>query len=259
MQGGEGAPPGSPFPSPFHVGEPPDSHHGNTPSVSIVIPILNEREILPRLLHNLASLAGESQLVFVDGGSEDGSREWLNSQGMRVLACARGRGEQLARGAEWATGDILWFLHADSEVPPETLACMRTAVAAGSVAGACRLRFSGQSNSARWMTWFYARMRRLGLTYGDSGIYVTRDAYLRAGGIPRWPLFEDLGLLRRLRKVGVKRLDCLEVTLTTSSRRFEGWRFPLVFAQWVTLQVLFWLGAPVTMLAAMYRWSNGRR
>jgi len=223
------------------------------PTVSLIIPVLNESSTLPQLLENLAQLEGVHQVLFVDGGSTDRSMETVREAGYPLLESPRGRGVQLDAGAQVATGDILWFLHADTEVPSSSVIAIQAAVRDGNcLAGAFTLRFRGHSWSARWMTWLYARLRRVGLLYGDAGIFVQARLYRTVGGFPHWPLFEDQGFLRCLRRAGCRHIVCLSPTITTSSRRFEGWRFPLVFAQWVTLQVLFWFGVPPRWLGRRY-------
>lgn len=223
------------------------------PSVSVIIPVLNERLALPALLRCLDAAEGIYELIFVDGGSTDGTVAWLRGQGCRVLEAPRGRGTQMAAGAMAASGDILWFLHADTQAPSQAVQAIQQAVRTGHVAGAFGLRFDGRGLTERGMTWVYRRLRKLGLLYGDAGIFVRRDAYMAAGGFPESPLFEDQELLRRLRQAGFSRPVCLNLTLITSSRRFAGWRFPLVFTHWVGLQILFWMGVPPRWLALTYR------
>jgi len=60
---------------------------------------------------------------------------------------------------------------------------------------------NGPSRAARQLTAIYPALRTLGLCYGDSGIFIRRTAYDRIGG-PAIALFEDLELLRRMRKAG---------------------------------------------------------
>jgi rSAM/selenodomain-associated transferase 2 len=222
------------------------------PSVSIVVPTLNETGSLPDLLASLQHLSPQPEILFVDGGSTDGTVAWLRERGHQVLATRPGRGRQLAAGAAASHGEVLWFLHADSLVPVDALHAMRSAVQDGAPYGAFRLRFAGTALSARGMTWFYGWLRRFGLLYGDAGIFVRRDIYLRAGGFPDRALFEDRLLLRALRKLTGGGPVCLPTVLTTSSRRFAGWRFPLVFLQWIALQGLFALGVSPDRLAAHY-------
>jgi len=90
----------------------------------------------------------------------------------------------------------------------------------------------------------------LGLRYGDSGIFVRRTAYERVGGFAAYPIFEDLDLLRRLKTEG--RFVTLPGPLITSSRRFEGRNFALVFGRWALMQILYWAGVHPRRLGRLY-------
>lgn len=223
-----------------------------SPTVSVIIPTLNERAALPALHQCLGSLQGVHEILFVDGGSTDGTVAWLRARNYRVIETERGRGSQLAAGAAAAGGEVLWFVHADTEAPVDSIRQIQDAVRDGASIGAFTLRFSGQSRSARWMTWLYARLRHAGLSYGDAGIFARRDHFEAVKGFPDWPLFEDQALLRRFGQAGYAKPVCLQAVLCTSSRRFAGWRFPFVFAQWVALQILVWLGVSPRWLARSY-------
>ncbi len=94
-------------------------------------------------------------------------------------------------------------------------------------------------------------LRILGLCYGDSGIFIRRDIYHRIGGFRALALFEDLDLLRRLRRAG--RFVHLPAKIRTSSRRFEQRNFALVWLHWTALQVLYWCGISPNRLARWYR------
>jgi hypothetical protein len=90
----------------------------------------------------------------------------------------------------------------------------------------------------------------LGLAHGDSAYFVRRSAYEQVGGFRPYPVFEDLDLLRRLRRVG--RFVPIAAAVVTSSRNFEGRAFLPVFAHWVALQVLYWLGVSPVRLGRHY-------
>ena len=118
------------------------------------------------------------------------------------------------------------------------------------IAGNFRVRFDGPRLAARFLTWLYPRLRFFRLCYGDSAIFVRREAYERVGGFKPFPIFEDLDLMRRLRKWG--RVVHLSDVVVTSSRRFEGRSFAVTFARWASLQVLYWLGVKPSTLARFY-------
>lgn len=224
------------------------------PRISVVIPVLNEERTIGSTLDAIAA-AGVFEVIVVDGGSSDRTRQIVAGREVKLLEAARGRGPQMHAGAKAAQGEILWFLHADTLPPSGSGLAVAASVAEHAwVGGNCRVRWDGGSAAARWLTAVYPYLSYLGLIYGDSGIFVTAEAYRVAGGFRAIPLFEDLDLLRRLRSLGhFGRIDC---ELVTSSRRFEGRNFALVFAHWTLLQVLYWLGADPEWLA---RWYAQRR
>ncbi len=221
------------------------------PLVSIVIPTLNEAAAIPATMRALNALDGAKEIIVADGGSEDSTAARAQALGARVVTCERGRGAQLRTAAAVACGDVLWFLHADTLAPANALSAIRSALRDPRVvAGNFALRFSGTSCAARNLTWIYPYLRFLGLAYGDSGIFVRRSAYERIGGFRPYPLFEDLDLIRRVKKTGrFARLDC---ELVTSARRFEN-RYLRTWAVWIALQVLYWMKVPPAALARLYR------
>lgn len=220
-------------------------------AVSVVVPTLNESQAIGSTLACLRRVPGIAEVIVVDAGSTDGTAAAAEGYGARVVTAERGKGTQLRAGAALAGGEALWFLHADTIVPPDAALRIQETLADPDVAGGnFALRFDGASAAARQLTWLYPRLRCLGLCYGDSGIFVRRTAYERIGGVRPWPLFEDVDLVRRLRQVG--RFVHLPGELVTSSRRFENRPFGLVFARWTALQLLYWAGVPPRWLIRAY-------
>ncbi len=227
-------------------------------SISIIIPALNEAQSIGETLDAAARVRGEVEVIVVDGGSADRTAEVARERGARVVTSARGRGVQMHAGALHARGDVLWFLHADTLAPADALRCIERALGdPRAVGGNFRIRFDGASGAARFLTWLYPRLRLLGLAYGDSGFFVRRAAYERAGGFKPLPVFEDLDLLRALWRQG--RFVQAESYVVTSSRRFEGRSFALTFARWSLLQGLYWLGVSPHTLARLYAPVRGAR
>ena len=220
--------------------------------ISVVIPTLNEAAFIAETIQAIRATNAPAEIIVVDGGSTDGTIAIAEKCRAHVLrAPQRGRGSQLAFGASQARGNVLWFLHADTRPTVDVRELIQAALASpGFVGGNFRLVFDGDSRAARFLTRLYPHLRLLGLSYGDAGMFLRRDAYQQAGGFKAHPLFEDLDLLRRLRRMG--KFVRLGTPLLTSSRRFEGRSFTLVFAGWTGLQVLFWLGVPPRFLARLY-------
>jgi rSAM/selenodomain-associated transferase 2 len=221
------------------------------PALSVIIPTLDEARSIGATLDAVLESGGAVEVIVADGGSTDGTPDLARGRGVRVVECERGRGRQMHAGACAARGDALLFLHADTLPPSDAAALIADALHDPSVVGGnFRILFDGERRAARFLTWLYPQLRRLGLCYGDSGIFVRAETYRRLGGFNPFPIFEDLDLVRRLRRQG--RLALLPATVVTSSRRFEGRSFALTFARWSALQILYWLGVHPDRLARLY-------
>jgi len=220
--------------------------------LSIIIPALNEVDAIGATLASIAAMGEEAEVIVVDGGSTDGTPDLIPHPAVKLLRTNNGRGLQLHAGAAAASGDIFWFLHADTVVPADAARRIRACMASPGVSGGnFNLAFDGRSKAAQFLTWLYPNLQKLGLCYGDSGIFIRRSLYEKIGGFQPYPIFEDLDLLRRMRRAGrVPRLPCC---LITSSRRFEGRNFPLVFVRWTLMQILYWIGVHPAVLAHVYR------
>ena len=224
------------------------------PAISVIIPTLDEAYSLGATLHALTRLehGRRVEVIVADGGSTDATREIAEGHGARVISAARGRGAQMHAGATAARGDVLWFLHADTVPSPDAAAHILDALRLdrGIVGGNFAISFDGTRRAARFLTWLYPQLRKLGLCYGDSAIFVRARVYRELGGFKPFPIFEDLDLVRRLRKRG--RLVHLRAQVVTSSRRFEGRSFIRTFVRWSFLQILYWLGVSPHTLSRLY-------
>jgi poly(A) polymerase len=228
------------------------------PLISVIIPTLDEELALGATLDAIAGLRRPVEVLVVDGGSRDATVAVARQYGARVVESERGRGLQLTAGAGSACGEVLWFLHADARPAPGAVECIESALRRRDVVGGYfRIRFDGTTWAARFLTGLNPHLNRLGMCYGDAGLFVRRSAYEAVGGFRPWPLFEDLDLLTRLRRRG--RVARVPGTVVVSSRRFEGRSFAYVFGGWAVLQGLYWLGVPPGTLARLYRPIRGRR
>jgi rSAM/selenodomain-associated transferase 2 len=219
--------------------------------VSIIVPALNEASQIGNTLSALQCLEGQKEIIVVDGGSEDQTVALATAAGVKVLESARGRGTQQHAGALAARGQVLWFVHADTSPPRHAISEINEALRDSSVVGGnFGLTFDGPSRAARQLTAIYPTLRWLNLCYGDSGIFVRRSAYDVIGGFRPLAMFEDLDLLRRLRRKG--RFVHLKTRIVTSSRRFENRNFAGMWVHWTALQILYWAGVQPKTLANWY-------
>ncbi len=222
--------------------------------ISVIIPTLNESGNIGRLIKMLDGAQQNAEIIVVDGGSIDATPAIAQQAGATVIATQPGRGGQIARGASQAQGDVLLFLHADSQWPPDGLRAIRTALTAHehAIGGNFRLLFDGQDAFSLWLNRFYGWIRARGFYYGDSGLFLLRAEYDRIGGMRPMALMEDFDLVRRMEKTG--RTVCIQdPPLITSSRRFRG-RSPFaIVVGWCVIHALYLVGISPDRLARLYR------
>lgn len=189
-------------------------------NISVIIPTLNERDTLGPLLTSL-QMYPELEIIVADGGSSDETLEIARYYDAASVSSEPGRGRQLNRGAEIASGDTLVFLHSDTYLPTEFLYHINSSMNLPDTAGgAFRLRIDAPGAGYRIIEWG-ANMRSslFAMPYGDQAIFVSRKLFWQAGGFPDQNILEDVALIRCLNKHGRIRLAPAEVT--TSARRWR--------------------------------------
>lgn len=221
--------------------------------ISVIIPTLNEVKNLPHLLVRLGNETTKHEVIVVDGGSDDGTPDAARRYGAQVVEMDAGRGNQLRRGAEQASGGILLFLHADSEFPVGGLNSIDQIFATSTeiVGGNFRLLFGGKTKFSRLLTCYYALIRSCGYYYGDSAIFVLRKVYDTIGGVRPIALMEDFDFVRRMERFG-KTMCIKDPPLVTSSRRFENRNLIGVVFSWLKIHILYRLGVSPKRLAEIY-------
>jgi rSAM/selenodomain-associated transferase 2/rSAM/selenodomain-associated transferase 1 len=231
-----------------------ESRRGTRPSVSVIMPVLNEEEhILPSLERALEP--GGVEVIVADGGSTDGTVDAARSLGVRVLEAPRGRASQMNAGAAEASGEILLFLHADTLLPKGWEALVVAELEKpGTAAAAFQLGLTSRTWGLRIVEALAnLRSRVFQMPYGDQAISMKSDLFRRVGGYRELPIMEDWDLIRRLRAHGSIRIAPSSVA--TSSRR---WKAIGVFRATALNQIIimgYVLGVSPSRLARLYRGS----
>ncbi len=186
--------------------------------LSIIIPTLNEQHYLAATLERLDETRDE--IIVVDGGSADRTRDVARAAGARVITAPRGRARQMNAGAAAASGEILLFLHADTHPPTNYAACICDAIDGGAVGGAFTLAIDAPNPLYRSIeTAVRIRSRYLGLPYGDQALFVSRSAFAKMRGFREIEIMEDFDFVRRIRRHG--KFSLLDARVTTSARRWQ--------------------------------------
>ena len=231
--------------------------------VSVIIPTLNEEQVLPRTLVHTAALDFD-ELIVVDGGSNDRTCEVVEHCSSsttlhasrftppRLLTAPAGRATQMNVGAAASAGNILLFLHADTWLPPDAKTAIQAAMSdPACVGGRFDLRFERDAGPA----WLISRLINLrsrwtGIATGDQAIFVRRQVFEQVGGFSAIPIMEDVDFTRRLKGAG--RIACLRSKVITSYRRWDACGpIRTILLMWF-LRFLYWIGVSPRQLSQLY-------
>ena len=224
--------------------------------ISVVIPCWRDERTLARLLDRLVCLfitaAIPGEIIVVDGAASLTCKALCDRFAARWLSAEPCRGKQLRLGASQARHSLLWFLHADAHLHGAPLEAMLKATEAGAVGGYFRFRFAGRHG---WQAPVLERLIdwrcRFGVPYGDQGLFVDTGHYQRCGQHSPWPLFEEVELVKQLRRHG--RFVCLNDGVRVDPRRWQrdGWWRRSLHNRLLALK--FACGVPAERLAKQYR------
>ncbi|HIE64458.1 MAG: TIGR04283 family arsenosugar biosynthesis glycosyltransferase [Nitrospira sp.] len=228
-------------------------------SISVIVPVLNEEKILPLFLAHLERFS-MAEVLIIDGGSDDQThkvlRDWASASKSRtrriVCSAPRSRAEQMNEGAKQAAGDIFLFLHSDSFLPSQGFEAILSALQSPStMGGAFRLRIDSPLFFLKMIS-VMANLRSvvLKLPYGDQGVFVRRDTFIKLGGYREMPLMEDIDFIRRLSQEG--HVILLKESVTTSPRRWAHKGYFYTSFRNIVLFVLYYLGVSPLRLAKWY-------
>jgi len=223
-------------------------------SISVVVPALNEAEHIVRTLE-AARQGSPRELIVVDGGSADCTRELADQAGATVLSTPAGRSRQMNAGAANATGNGLLFLHADTLLPPNWTQVVSGALQGPAVAaGAFRFRIA-EDFAGKWIveSTTNLRSRCFQQPYGDQALFLRRSLFEELGGFADLPIMEDYEFVRRLRRRG-RVITVAEFALTSGRR----WRSLGALRTTLTNKLVvagYHLGVPHKTLARLYRGS----
>ena len=232
------------------------------PTLSVIIPTLNEAARIGDLLRALQGQTVKAQIIVADGDSDDETaRVALEFVNIKLLTCERGVSRQRNAGARAATGELLIFLDADDVPPPRFLESVARAYRKLPFAVACPWFVAYDGNV--WTKTIYFGFN-VGFWLGQSTLRMgsgvcliaPRAAFQSCGGFDETlHLGEDVQLIRKLcPRYGLHRQ--LLVPLGTSGRRFEHdgtakllWFYAritplLVLGMWRPLQKIGYAAAP---------------
>jgi len=193
------------------------------PSLSIIIPTLNEASHIPLILADLNVWPYAFDLTIVDGGSEDLTTSIAEIQGINVIkSLKKNRGYQLNIGASKAKEDWLFFLHADSRLDSrwvKSVAKIITSKKSEKIAWYFNFKIKSNNLQFRILELAVAlRSHFLQKPYGDQGLLIHKDLYLLSGGFSSLKIMEDLDIITRITKTN--KVKCTGVNIYTDHAKW---------------------------------------
>ncbi len=228
----------------------------NSIKFSIVVPVFHEQEGINDLINALNRLDsdGNVEIIIVEGTREKDTLEAIRSNSVIKISSEQGRAKQMNAGASIARGEVLIFLHADTELPLQALTSIGSLIEKTEyVGGAFDLAIKSEKRIFKVIGTIASIRSRLNrVPFGDQAIFIRREYFNRIGGYKEIPIMEDVELLRRIRKSG-DRIWIFRDRVKTSPRRWE--KEGVIYCtlrNWV-LQTLFLLGVSPEILAKYYK------
>ncbi len=226
------------------------------PEISIIIPTLNEESKIGSLLGQIQKLSGNSvrEVITADGGSSDRTAEIARENGAKVIECPKpGRAFQMNQGAKQASGNILFFLHADT-VPPQNFdELIYNEIEGGAGSGCFRLSFDWDHPALKFYGWF-TRFNTTLVRFGDQGLFAKKELFQTINGYDESLLvMEDQQIVRNLKMAGP--FSVIENNVVTSARKYRDVGVIKLQAIFFLIWTGYYLGIEQNALVHFYKSS----
>jgi len=207
--------------------------------LDIIIPVLNEENILNQRHAYFDCLSKQANLVFVDGGSNDQTIALASQFGM-VLQSYPPRSVQKNYGATHTQTPYLLFLNVDTIVQESALQKI-PAYLNDNKAGCFCMRIDDQGLNFRFYEWLVNfRARAFGAIDADLGLMIRRDFFEQLGRFDELPIMDDIAFSKKLRRR--LKITPLQEDITVSARKWREKGFFKTLGIYTLAYLKFWMG-----------------
>lgn len=222
--------------------------------ISVIIPTYNEESRIGKQIDYLLANKGdcEIEIIVVDGGSMDSTLEIAISKGVKCMKVElRGRANQMNQGASVASGDVLYFVHADTLPPVSYTNCIKESILNGYTSGCCAYNF----DSNKWplkINSFLTQFNGMLSGGGDQTLYVTKSIFEIMGGFnPEYVIMEDFEFSKRLKNT--TRFKIIKSRAIVSARKYEKNSYLRVNSANLIAMTMFWLKVAPKKINSTYK------
>lgn len=223
---------------------------------SLIIPVLNEADTINETIHHIRErdADGTVEIIVVDGHPEGSTTRAIRAEGVHRAVAEKGRARQMNHGAAIATGDVLLFLHADTLLPLNAFALIRSTLNDERfVGGAFDLGFNTKRSIFKVTeSYVFLRTRLTKIPFGDQAIFIRRAYFEKIGGYRDIPIMEDVEIMQRIKKRG-DRIHIIPEKVLTSTRRYEQEGIVCATIRNGLLQLQYALGVSPERLVRWYK------
>jgi rSAM/selenodomain-associated transferase 2 len=223
-------------------------------TISIIIPVYNEEKAILEQLQYLSGCSRDfpTEIIVVDGGSTDSTVLKVRGEGFTCLSSSgKGRAIQMNAGARFASGEILYFVHADSKPPKTFQKDIRNCIRRGHESGCYRFAFDSDHPLLKLNSYF-TRFNRLMCRGGDQTLFITRPFFDALGGFREdYKIMEDFEFIRRVQNSGS--FTIIPKDAVVSSRKYSDNSYLKVNVVNLIVFTMFFLGASQRTMVHAYK------
>ena len=221
--------------------------------ISIIVPVYNEAPAINKLIDNLEQFKDYCEIIFVDGGSDDGTDRIIEKKYKLFYSPKKGRSYQMNYGASLSKGNILLFLHADSLLPDDAPGQIHRIIHRGYKVGCFKIKFDSK-NILMKICGFMSnlRIKLRNIAFGDQGIFIIKSYFYKLGGFAEIPLMEDYQLSMDI-KADREKIALAKAKIETSERRFVKNGRLKTMIEMQRLQYMYRKGKDIDVITNLYK------
>ncbi len=211
-------------------------------SFSIIIPTLNEQNFIGELINDILNQnLRPEEIIVVDGFSTDKTREIAQKyKAVKLLKCPPHVASQRNYGARFTTGELLYFLDADTRLTKDFFSNSQKKL--GKAGIACPYYLPYNSNFFIFIIYLFFNamfflFQKISASGAGSAIIVKKSVFLKLNGFDINVRFEDIEFIRRA--AGKYNFRIISVVIWVSDRRFKRYGILKTFLQYLILSTFF--------------------